>query len=61
MGIIELIVLLVVLAVVWYFVKAYLIPKLPAPFGDIVTIVLVIVFCLFLLDLIGIGPGIQLR
>jgi hypothetical protein len=60
MGLIELLVIVVVLALVFWLVRAYLLPLLPAPFGTIVLVILVIVAILLLLGLIGIGPGIRL-
>jgi hypothetical protein len=60
MGLIELIVVIVILAVVFLLIERYLVPLLPAPFGRIVMILLVIIAIFYLLGRIGIGPGIHL-
>jgi len=60
MGLIELLVVVIVLALVFWLVRAYLIPLLPAPWGTVVLVILVVIAILFLLGLIGIGPGIHL-
>ena len=56
---ISLLVTLVVFAIIFWLVKDYLAPLLPAPFGTLVIILLVIVAIIVLLGLVGIGPGIH--
>ena len=60
MSLISLLVVIVVLALVWWLLTKYLIPLLPAPWGTIVTVICVIIAILILLSFIGIGPGIRL-
>lgn len=56
-----LIVLGVVLLVAWLVWK-YAIPQLPAgPVRTVVVIILVVLLCLLLLNLVGIGPGLNLH
>ena len=60
MSLISLLVVIIVLALVWWLLTKYLIPALPAPWGTIIMVICVIIAILILLGLIGIGPGIQL-
>lgn len=56
---ITLLITLVVLAIIFWLVKDYLAPLLPAPFGTLVIILLVIVAIIVLLGLVGVGPGLK--
>lgn len=49
MLIIQLLALLVVCGIVWFFVKPYIAP----PFDVIITVVVVLVFCAWLLSAVG--------
>ena len=60
MSLISLLVVIVVLALVWWLLTKYLIPALPEPWGNVVLVICVIVAILILLGLIGIGPGIKI-
>lgn len=60
MGLVELLVIVIVLALVWWLLTKYIIPLLPAPWGTIVVVICVIIAILILLSLIGIEPGIRL-
>lgn len=61
MDLVSLLITVVVLALVWYLLTTYVLPLLPSPFRTIVIVVLVLIAIVWLLALIGIGPGIQLR
>ncbi len=61
MDLISLLVLVIVLALVWYLLTRYLLPLLPEPFRTIVLVIVVLICIVFLLGMIGIGPGIRLR
>lgn len=60
MSLISLLVVIIVLALVWWLLTKYLIPLLPAPWGTIVLVICVIIAILILLGMVGIGPGIRL-
>lgn len=47
----------IILVVALYLVLEYLAPKLPAPIGTIVTIVVVLIAIIWLLNLIGFNTG----
>ena len=51
---------LVVFGIVWYLVETYILPKVADPFNTIIRVGLVIIVVLWLLSLIGVGPGIGL-
>lgn len=53
----------IILVVVVYLVVDWLAPKLPAPIGKVVTIVVVLLAIFWLLSLVGIvdGPHLHLR
>jgi len=53
MDIVSLIVVLVVLGVIWWLVTTYI--PMPAPMKTVITVIVVIALCLFLLNLFGIG------
>lgn len=56
-SIVSIVVVLIVLALVWWLFSAYVLPRLPEPFRTIIIVVLVLAVCLWLLSLIGmIGP-----
>ena len=57
MPIIQIIVVLLVLALVWWLFNTYVMPRVPEPFKTIIIVVLVVAVCLWLLSLVGIlGP-----
>ena len=62
MGLIEILVVLLVLCVVGWLLFNYIAPLLPSspPIRQIFIVIIVIIACLILLSLIGIGPGIRL-
>lgn len=53
MDLISLIVVLIVLGVIWWLVTTYI--PMPAPMKTVITVIVVIALCLFLLNLFGIG------
>ena len=61
MDIVTLLVYVVVAVLVWFLLTRYLLPLLPEPVRTIVLIVVVLIAILWLLSLVGIGPGVQLR
>ncbi len=57
MPIVQIIVVLLVLALVWWLFSTYVLPRVPEPFKTIIIVLLVIFVCLWLLSLVGIvGP-----
>ena len=54
------VIVLVVFGLVWWLVETYILPKVADPFNTIIRVVLVIAVVLWLLSLIGFGPGIGL-
>lgn len=56
MSLITLLVVLVVLCVVFYLLKAYVCPALPPPFGMLVLLVFALIVIVWLLSLIGVLP-----
>ena len=61
MDLFSLLVIVIVLALVWYLLHGYVLPLLPEPFRAVVVAILVLIAILFLLSYIGIGPGVRLR
>lgn len=53
MDVIHLIIVLAVIGVIWYLVTTYI--PMPAPMKTVITVVVVIALCLFLLSALGIG------
>jgi hypothetical protein len=53
MSLISLIIILVVLGVIWWLVTTYI--PMPQPIKTVITVICVIVLCLLLLSLFGIG------
>ena len=51
---------LVVFGLVWWLIEAYILPKVADPFNTIIRVGLVVVVVVWLLSLIGFGPGIGL-
>jgi cell division protein FtsX len=60
MSLIGFIIFIVVLCLVWWLLTAYLLPHVPQPFRTIIIVVLVIIAIIWLLSIIGIGPGIHI-
>ena len=54
------ILVLVVFGLVWWLVEKYILPNVADPFNTIIRVGLVIIVVLWLLSLIGFGPGIGL-
>jgi hypothetical protein len=59
MSLISLLIFVIVLALVWWLLTAYLLPDVPQPFRTIIIIILVIIVIFWLLGIIGIGLGIH--
>jgi hypothetical protein len=60
-GLVTLFVYLIVAALVWWLLTGYLLPLLPEPARTVVLVVVVLIAILFLLSIVGIGPGVNLR
>jgi hypothetical protein len=54
MSIIGIVVVLLVLALVWWLFSTYILPRVPEPFKTIIIVVLVLGVCLWLLSIAGI-------
>jgi hypothetical protein len=54
MSIIGIVVVLLVLALVWWLFSAYILPRIVEPFRTVIIVVLVLGACLWLLNLAGI-------
>ena len=57
MDVFSILIVLVVLGIAWYFLGPYV----GEPFRTIIIVVVILIFCIWLLGLAGIGPGIRLR
>jgi hypothetical protein len=57
MSVIGLVVVLLVLALVWWLFSTYVLPRVPEPFKTIIIVVLVLAVCLWLLNLAGLLEG----
>lgn len=53
MPILQLIVVLLILALVWWLFSTYVLPRVPEPFKTIIIVILVVGVCLWLLSLVG--------
>jgi len=53
MGLIELLIIFLVVAFVFYILTKYVVPALPRPWGVVILVITAIVVVLFLLDKIG--------
>jgi hypothetical protein len=60
MSLIGLLIFIIVIALVWWLITAYLLPHVPQPFRTIIIVILVLIAIFWLLSLIGIGPGIRI-
>lgn len=58
MGLIELIIVLAVVGCIWYLVTTYI--PMPGPIKTVITVIAVIILCLLLLQVAGIGTGVRL-
>jgi len=58
MDIISLLVVLVVIGLVWWLLTTYV--PMPQPVRMIVTVIGVLILCVWLLSLVGIGHGVRL-
>ncbi len=62
MPIVQIIVMLLVFALVWWLFSTYVLPRVPEPFKTIIIVVLVVAVCLWLLSLCRLqfsGPSIR--
>lgn len=57
MSVIGIVVVLLVLALVWWLFSTYILPRVPEPFKTIIVVVLVLGVCLWLLNVAGIFGG----
>jgi len=57
MSVIGIVVVLLVLALVWWLFSTYILPRVPEPFKTIIIVVLVLGVCLWLLNVAGIISG----
>jgi len=57
MPILQIIVILLVLALVWWIFSTYVLPRVPEPFKTIIIVVLALAACFWLLTWAGIIPG----
>jgi len=55
-GLIQLIVVLIVLGIIWYFLAQYI----AEPFKTILMVVIILAFCIWLLEIAGLLPGFRL-
>lgn len=53
MDLISIVIVLVVLGVVWWLVTTYI--PMPAPIKTVITVIIVLLLCLWLLQVFGIG------
>lgn len=60
MSLLTLLMFVIVAALVWWLLTTYLLPVLPEPFRTIVLVICVLIAILWLLSIVGIGPGLQL-
>ena len=51
---------LVVFGLAWWLIETYILPKVADPFNTIIRVGLIIVVVVWLLSLIGFGPGVGL-
>ena len=57
MGLIQIVVILLVFALVWWLFSTYVLPHVVEPFKTIIVVIMVIAVCLWLLSLVGVlGP-----
>jgi len=57
MPLLQVIVMLLVLALVWWIFSSYVLPRVPEPFKTIIIIILALAVCLWLLSWVGVlGP-----
>lgn len=61
MDIVSLIVVILVFALIWYILATYVLPRVADPFKTIIIILFWLVVIIFLLGLVGIGPGLGIR
>ncbi len=57
MPLIQIVVILLVFALVWWLFSTYVLPHVVEPFKTIIVVIMVIAVCLWLLSLVGVlGP-----
>ncbi len=61
MPLLNLIVILLVMALVWWLFSTYILPHVVEPFRTIIIVILVLAVCLWLLSLVGIVGPIRLQ
>lgn len=60
MPLLQIIVVLIVLALVWWIFSTYVLPILPQPFRTIIVVLLALAACIWLLSLVGLVPPLKL-
>lgn len=61
MDLVSILIFVVVAALVWYIFSGYILPLLPPPFRTVAIVLCALVAIVFLLGLIGVGPGVHIR
>jgi hypothetical protein len=61
MPFLNVIVVLLVLALVWWLFSTYILPRVVEPFRTVIIVILVLAVCLWLLSLIGVVGPLRLR
>lgn len=59
MGLIEFVIILAVLGCCWYLITKYI--PMPGAIKTIITVVCVVALCILLLQMVGIGTGINVK
>ncbi len=59
MPIVTLLVYILIMAIVWWLISAYVLPLIHQPLRTIIIVVLAIIAIVILLGFVGIGPGIR--
>jgi hypothetical protein len=54
MSLVGILVVLLVLGLVWWLLQAYVLPIVPQPFRTLIVVVLVLIVCIWLLNIAGI-------
>ena len=61
MSLIGLLVFIIVIALVWWLLTAYVLPHVPQPFRTIIIVICVLIVIIWLLSLIGVVHGIRIN
>jgi len=59
--IVSLIIFLIVFAIIWWILITYVLPRVADPFKTIIILLFWLLVIIFLLGLVGIGPGLGTR